>query len=319
LALTPNIPAGMRFLGASEPGRPRLPAGGAGLRRALTPLTAWGSTGPCQEALCPPAPHRQRRPRLAIAIVPSALAAVVVFAACSGDGTTTVTVRETVTETATSSVPSEAPGVVTLFFLRDGKVTPVPRGVVSGPDVAATAIDELVTGPETDDGDVESAIPGGADGAVEVNGDLAIVQLTPEPKERAARAQVVYTLTAIRSIKRVSFGGATPVGRRAFEAQTPAIFVESPLPDEQVESGFEVTGTANTFEATFNYELKDAQGKILRKNFVTATSGSGTRGTFKFTVPYTIDHPQQGQLVVFELSAEDGSRINELEIPLRLE
>jgi hypothetical protein len=36
-------------------------------------------------------------------------------------------------------------------------------------------------------------------------------------------------------------------------------------------------------------------------------------------VPYTIDQPQQGRLLVFELSAENGSRINESEIPLRLE
>lgn len=254
-------------------------------------------------------------------VVPSALAAVVVFAACSGGETKTVTVRETVTATATSTVPSEAPAQVALYFLRDGKVAPVSRGVVAGSesDLAGAAVEELVAGPEGDT-HLESAIPDNTEaGSVEVNGNLAIVQLTPEPKNRAARAQIVYTLTALPELKRVSFGGGAAVGRKAFEQQTPAILVESPLPDESVESGFEVTGTANTFEATFNYELKDAGGKVLRKNFVTATSGSGTRGTFKFTVPYKIDQPQQGRLLVFELSAADGSRINESEIPLRLE
>jgi hypothetical protein len=126
-------------------------------------------------------------------------------------------------------------------------------------------------------------------------------------------------LTQFPTVKRVDFGADAPVGRRAFEEQTPAVLVESPLPDESVESGFEVTGTANTFEATFNYELKDASGEVLTKNFVTATSGSGTRGTFKFTVPYELDEPQDGTLVVFELSAEDGSRTHESEIPLHLE
>jgi germination protein M len=91
------------------------------------------------------------------------------------------------------------------------------------------------------------------------------------------------------------------------------------LPGEAVESGFEVTGTANTFEATFNYELKDDAGRVLTEDFVTATSGSGTRGTFRFTVEYELDEPVDGTLVVFELSAEDGSRINEHEIPLQLE
>lgn len=254
-------------------------------------------------------------------VVPSALAALVVFAACSGSDTKTVTVRETVTETATSSVPSESPSLAVLYFLKDGKVAPTTRGVVaeSESDLATAAVEELVAGPEGDP-ELESAIPEATQpGSVEIAGDLATVQLKPEPRDRAARAQVVYTLTAIPNVKRVSFGGGAAVGRRAFEQQTPAILVESPLPDEAVESGFDVTGTANTFEATFNYELKDAAGKVLRKNFVTATSGSGTRGTFKFTVPYTVDHPQEGRLVVFELSAADGSRINESEIPLRLE
>ena len=83
-------------------------------------------------------------------------------------------------------------------------------------------------------------------------------------------------------------------------------------------SPIHVTGTANTFEATFNYRLEDAQGNKLAKDFVTATSGSGTRGTFDFTVPFTVDSAQDGKLVVFELSAEDGSVIHEREIPLRL-
>lgn len=94
--------------------------------------------------------------------------------------------------------------------------------------------------------------------------------------------------------------------------------VESPLSGEAVEPGFEATGTANTFEATFQYELRDSAGKILTKDFVTATSGSGTRGTFSFTVPYEVASPQQGRLVVFEISAADGSRTNERSIPLQL-
>jgi germination protein M len=253
-------------------------------------------------------------------VVPSLLAAVVAVAACSGDGdTTTVTVRETVTETTSGTVPSELPDVLTLYFLRDGKVTPVSRGVVSGPDLVEIALRQLLDGPSAEDKGVETAIPDDAKpGTVEVAGTTVIVGVTPT-LDRAARAQVVYTLTALPNVRRVSFGGATGVSRRAFERQTPAILVESPLPGDQVAPGFEVTGTANTFEATFNYELKAAGGKVLRKNFVTATSGSGTRGTFKFNVQYEVGVPQEGRLVVFELSAADGSRINESVIPLQLE
>jgi hypothetical protein len=228
----------------------------------------------------------------------------------------TVTVRETVTETASGTVPSKAPAVVTLYFLRDGKVAPVARGVVAGPRIAATAMHELL---ETTEAGYATAIPPERElVSVDIDAEVALVRLDGPIADRRAQAQIVYTLTQFPTVKRVSLNGSAPVGRPAFEAQTPAVLVESPLPEEQVDSGFEVTGTANTFEATFNYELRNEAGRVVSKNFVTATSGSGTRGTFRFTVPYEIDEPQEGSLVVFEISAADGSRTNEVSIPLRL-
>ena len=95
--------------------------------------------------------------------------------------------------------------------------------------------------------------------------------------------------------------------------------MESPLAFEEVTSPLRVSGTANTVEATFNYELTDPDGKIVDENFVTATSGTGTRGTFDFTTaPFTVPFDGVGELIVFELSAKDGSRINLVEIPLKM-
>ena len=247
----------------------------------------------------------------------SLLAGLLVLAGCMGDGETkTVTVRETVTETgASGTVPSEEPALVTLYFLRDGKVAPEVRGVVSRPDIAAVTIHQLFEGTESD---LATAIPPETRlRRLTIDGGVATIELTPLTN-RKALAQITYTLTQFETVKRVSFNGQRPVGRAAFEQQTPAIFVESPLPDEEVEPGFEASGTANTFEATFQYELRDADDKILTKDFETATSGTGTRGTFRFTVPYEVDAPQDGRLVVFEESAADGSRINEISIPLQL-
>jgi hypothetical protein len=45
-----------------------------------------------------------------------------------------------------------------------------------------------------------------------------------------------------------------------------------------VTSPVHVTGTANTFEANFQYELTDTDGRIVDQNFVTATSGTGPAG-----------------------------------------
>lgn len=247
----------------------------------------------------------------------SLLAVALTLAGCLHDEeTTTVTVRETVTETATSSVPNEAPALVSLFFLQDGKVWPEQRGITAGQDIATVTIHQLFEGPMTD---LTTAIPPELRlGSLAIENGIASIELTPRLPNRQALAQIVYTLTQFPTVRRVAVNGGSPVGRRAFEPQTPAVLVESPLGGEEVETGFEVSGTANTFEATFNYELRSASNRVLTENFVTATSGSGTRGTFRFTVRYEVERPQQGRLVVFEISAADGSRINEVSIPLQL-
>jgi hypothetical protein len=242
------------------------------------------------------------------------------------NGTNTATVRETVTETtSTATVPDEAQTALTLFFLSDGKVAPVARSVVTGPQVGRAALTELLKGLLAEDraAGLHTAIPAGTELArLAIDDSFATVELSRTVPPRA-QAQIVYTLTQFPTVTRVLFvadGGpqGPPRGRGAYETQTPAILVLSPLPGEEVESGFEVTGTANTFEATFQYELRDSGDEVLAEDFVTATSGSGTRGTFRFTVRYDVPSAPFGRLVVFEISAADGSRTNERSIPLQL-
>jgi germination protein M len=254
-------------------------------------------------------PAGMRFPAAALSLVGALL-----LAGCMGgdDEAMTTTVRETVTETGTT------PDGITLkvYLLDGGKVAPVSRRVTSAPAVGRAALEALLLGPE--DEELATAISSGTEfERLSVNGGIASVESTAD-LSRLGQAQVVYTLTQFPTVRRVAINGARPLGRGAFENQTPAILVESPLPGESVESGFEVTGTANTFEATFNYELRDESGKVLAKDFVTATSGSGTRGTFRFTVDYDVPSTQQGQLVVFEISAADGSRTHESSVPLTL-
>jgi germination protein M len=106
-----------------------------------------------------------------------------------------------------------------------------------------------------------------------------------------------------------------PVSRASFEEFTPAIFVESPTVDETVKSPLLVWGTANTFEAVFWLQVQTPGGTKLLRQRVMATSGSGTRGTFRVRLSFT---PQggAGRLVAYEISMADGSRINVVVIPL---
>ncbi len=135
---------------------------------------------------------------------------------------------------------------------------------------------------------------------------------------QAALAQVVYTLTQFPTIERVAVDGGEPFTRAEFEDFAPAVLVESPLTGETVTSPLRITGTANTFEATFMAEVVDGAGRVVARTHVTATSGSGTRGTFDAELEFDDAAPGPGALVVYELSAEDGSRIHEIEIPLLL-
>jgi ATP-binding cassette subfamily B protein len=107
-----------------------------------------------------------------------------------------------------------------------------------------------------------------------------------------------------------------PLTRADFEDLSPAILLESPTPGEEVRSPIELRGTSNTFEAMMQIEIIDGAGEIIYEDFATATSGSGTRGTFNVSIDVDIQNEGFGSIIMYEESAEDGSRINEIEIPV---
>ena len=213
----------------------------------------------------------------------------IVAAGCGSTKTVTVTTTRTVTEAVTTA---PAQKTVRVYFMRDGKVGPVARQLATVD--RASLLAEVAQGPTS---------------------SARAIGFT-QGEAREVTAEQVYTLSQFDPAKPVTIGG-NGYTRADFEDLTPAILVESPLPFASVASPLRVWGTANTFEATFDYELLDASGKVLSHHFVTATSGSGTRGIFDFTVPFEAPNGL-GKLVVFEESAADGSRIHQVEIPLTL-
>jgi germination protein M len=232
--------------------------------------------------------------------------------------TTPATITEPIQTIAT--VPETAPAIVTVYFLRDGKVGAASRAVVAGPQIGRAAIMELLEGPGRPEqaAGMRTSIPSGTQlEGLSISKGLAEVELS-QPLDTEASAQVVHTLTQFPTVRMVSIEHMQPRSRADLEEFSPSVLVESPTPGEQVSSPLRITGTANTFEATFNVEVVDERGRVLGKRFVTATSGSGTRGTFDAEVPFKANGAGPAKLVVFELSAEDGSRIHEVEIPLQI-
>ena len=250
-------------------------------------------------------------------LVVGALALGLLAAGCGGDDETATDTTTTETTTAEPAEPTE----LRVYWLRDDKVWPALREVEDTEAVATAAVEALLEGPTEDEArdlDFETAIPEGTElHSLDVDAGVATVHLSTDLAD-GALAQVVHTLTQFSTVEEVEIQDNT-VTRLDFETQAPAILVESPLSFQEVGNPVRVTGTANTFEANFEYELTDTDGRIVDDNFVTATSGTGTRGTFDFTTKeYEIPFDGIGSLIVFERSAKDGSRINLVEIPVRM-
>ena len=250
------------------------------------------------------------------------LALVALASACGKSAKPESSGPATTAQTTTAAAPGPAPPPATMlsriYLLRDGKVAPVARIVPETSAVAFTALEQLFDGPTARDRaqGMRSAIPRRASPAAVTISD-GVPRLDLPDLTHAALAQVVYTLTQFPSVRRVrstrSIGDAGALTRSDFEDVTPAILVEAPLPGEPVTSRLVVRGTANTFEATFVVELRDAAGAKLAHRVVTATSGSGERGTFSTTLRFS---GVPAVLAAWEPSAENGKPLHEVLIPV---
>ncbi|NBM17012.1 GerMN domain-containing protein [Streptomyces sp. GC420] len=231
---------------------------------------------------------------------------------------------------------------VAAYFMHGEKVSPAPR-TVTAPATAAGAVRALLAGPNAYERqhDRTTAIPSGTKlNSIALKNGVATVDLSGRFDDgggslsmQARLAQVVFTATRFSSVKQVSFeldgkpvkvfGGEGivlngPVGRAYFEDLSPVVLVESPMIGETIHSPVRVWGTANTFEATLRLKLKDSAGKTVANPYVTATSGTGTRGTYDVTVPYKTTHPGAGLLIAYYDSPEDGRPAGVDTIPLNV-
>jgi germination protein M len=237
------------------------------------------------------------------------LLTVVLLAACGGGK------KAATTPTATPVQESS----LRVYFLRDGRIEPVLRVVTPTHGMVAAAIAELGKGPTAQERGLgmRSAVPATRGWKLGRASD-GTLSLTTGKLSRRALAEAVYAATQFTGSTTVEVNG-TKYTRGSFEALTPPILVELPLPYEQVASPVRLAGSANTFEATFEYELRDSAGRVIAKHFVTATSGSGERGTFDVNVRYASAAVGTGSLTVFERSAANGKRTHQVTIPVVLE
>jgi hypothetical protein len=238
-------------------------------------------------------------------------------------------------------VPSVAPGATTIvraYFFLGGELgteglVPVLREVPKTRAVATAAMHALLAGPtstESGEREITSAVPAGSRLlGLRVENGIATVDLSREFESGGGSmsifvrlGQVVYTLTQFPTVDNVLFEiegqpvtvfsseGIVldgPIGRDAYADQLPVIYVDRPAFGAALGNPARITGSANTFEATFMITLLDGTGARIVETHAMATCGTGCRGTFDVTIPYTVTEAGWGTLRVWESSARDGS------------
>jgi germination protein M len=282
------------------------------------------------------------RTRLGISTL---FALLLVLAGCGGDdgtdeGSVTTSTSSVATTTTTDSPDgSQETADVRVYFAWNEAVGTAGR-TVAAPEVGRGAMEALLDGPEgieTEMG-MGTEIPEGTELLdLDISDGVATVDLSGEFDDgggslsmQVRAAQVVFTLTQFDTVDTVQFrldgeaveaiGGegvmVDGVDRSDFTNVTPLVLVESPVPGQAVGSPLEITGMANTFEATVNYVVTDGDGLIVDEGFTTATAGTGTFGTFSVTATFDVPTPGMGAVIGFETSARDGSQINVYEVPV---
>jgi Immunoglobulin-like domain of bacterial spore germination len=145
-----------------------------------------------------------------------------------------------------------------------------------------------------------------ADGTARVGGTLSPQQL----------AEVVYTLTSLPAVRRVSVAGRAALTRADVAAYVPPILILSPADGQAVPSTFTVRGTASVFEATLVVELRRGTTVVERRT-VTATAGAPARGSFATTLHAGANGP--ATVVAFAPSAADGRPQHTQRVPVTIE
>jgi len=221
-----------------------------------------------------------------------------------------------------------------VWFVRGGKLFLTKRTEPFNIAVGKLSLDTLAGGPSVPEleAQVQTELPANATLAItSLAGGNAMVDAGPvpmleegTPAVRLAKAQIVYTLTQYSTIRKVTFRGqafsddTNLYSRASFDDLLPAIVVESPVIGQRIANPATVSGTANVFEATVSLRILDENGKAVANTFTTATCGTGCRGDYSVSIPYSVDHEQPGTVEVYESSAKDGSAINVVDIPVTL-
>lgn len=272
----------------------------------------------------PPVPHREPRiagsrrwlrPVLVAATCVVALGAAGAAIVTAGRDTTSRPAGTSPTATAPTETAPAAPKVG-VWFLRGGTLVRVEMEQALGADRAPRgALEALLAGPPA--GYETAVVPGTKVESFSVADTIATIKLSGRTPVDRGLEQIVATLTDFDEINWVRFGVEEGLVDRTLASGA----VDTAAPVELVRAEYDgvkvrFAGTADTFEANVQLRLVH-DGTELATTFVTATCGSGCRGSFEgaIDVPAGLIDPTTGavtsggplRLEAFTTSAQDGS------------
>jgi germination protein M len=219
-------------------------------------------------------------------------------------------------ETESPSEPA-ASQESTAWFVRSADgwlwVEPETHLVPETEGVARAAMEVIFAG-ETHDPNLSSIVEGVEVLGADIDADVLVVNVSQDvdapgtghssTEETAFAQQLAHTAAQFDGIRAVRL---LVEGERITdlwghldwsEPIEPDPFAETPITIEHPDWGAEVeqgtltaSGEANTFEATLAVRLIDPDGEVVEEQWITATSGSGTRGTWEHTFATPLDRP----------------------------
>jgi immunoglobulin-like protein involved in spore germination len=136
--------------------------------------------------------------------------------------------------------------------------------------------------------------------------DTSTIGTTPTPTAPTPTATTEPTATSEPTTPPVDHGPPGPIQ------------VTQPARGATVTSPVTISGTADVFEAVVSIRILDEAHNPIADTVTMATCGSGCRGDYSVDVAYSVDTEQRGVILVFEVSAKDGSMINVVRIPVTL-
>ncbi|HEX5250036.1 MAG TPA: Gmad2 immunoglobulin-like domain-containing protein [Gaiellales bacterium] len=222
-----------------------------------------------------------------------------------------------------------------------GKLWLTKRTVPRTPGVAGAALRLLFHGPNAAEraAGVTTAIPAGtglrgiaiSNGTATIDVTRAFAMAAPATTIRQRLAQLTYTATQFATVKRVrlrvggvvahSIAGAPvpqPAARRDFLRRLPAILVSRPAIGARVPATVTVAGSADVFEAALTVRVINARGRLLARRHILASCGTGCRGRYSVSIPYTVVRRQPGTIVIFDSGGGSVAHPHVVRVPVRL-